>query len=320
MEKAGRFRKIAAEPVQLTTGPLSFRNPLVSKDGKKLFVIGQQKRGELVRYDARSRQFVPFLGGIAASFVDFSRDGQWVAYVTYPEFSLWRSRVDGSDRLQLTSFLGVGSPHWSPDGTRIAFLGCAGGKPLKIFLISAEGGNPQQVLPGERSEGSATWSPDGSSLSFGRTPDLELRAFGSAPVQILNLKSGQVSAVPDSDGFYGVSWSPDGRYLSAMTSDSSKLMLFDFTSKKWLELAKGSFAFPGWSHDGRYIYFEDFGKGEIRRVEVSSQKFEGVVGITELRRPGDYAGIWSAPAYDGSPMVMRDIGIEEVYALDLKLP
>ena len=320
MEKAGRFRKIAPEPVQLTTGPLSFRNPVVSKDGKKLFVIGQQKRGELVRYDGRSRQFVPFLGGISASFVDFSRDGQWIAYVTYPEGVLWRSRADGSDRLQLTPPLGVGMPRWSPDGTRIAFLGCAEGKPLKIFLVSAEGGNPQEVLPEGRSEGDPTWSPDGSSLSFGRTPDLELGAFGPAPIQILDLKSGQVSAVPGSEGLYAVSWSPDGRYLSAMTSDSSKLMLFDFTTKKWLELAKGSFAYPGWSHDGKYIYFEDFGKGEIRRVEVSSQKFESVAGITELRRPGHYEGIWSAPAYDGSPMLMRDIGIEEIYALDLHLP
>ena len=320
MEKAGRFRKIAPEPVQLTTGPLSFRNPIFSKNGKKLFVIGQQNRGELVRYDARSQQFVPFLGGISASFVDFSRDGQWVAYVTYPEFALWRSRVDGSDRLRLTSPLwGVGSPHWSPDGTRIAFLAKQTGR-FKIFLVSAEGGNPQEVLPGERSEGSTTWSPDGSSLAFGRTPDLELGAFGPAPVQILNLKSGQVSAVPGSEGLYAVSWSPDGQYLSAMTSDSSKLMLFDFTTKKWLELAKGSFAYPNWSHDGEYIYFEDFGKGEIRRVAVSSHKFESVAGIRELRRPGDYAGIWSAPAYDGSPMVMRDTGIQEIYALDLQLP
>jgi WD40 repeat protein len=113
---------------------------------------------------------------------------------------------------------------------------------LKIFLVSADGGNPQEVLPEGRNEGDPAWSPDGSLLSFGRTPDLELGAFGPAPIQILDLKSGQVSAVPESEGFYGVGWSPAGRYLSAMTSDSSRLMLFDFTTKKWLELAKGSFA------------------------------------------------------------------------------
>ena len=52
--------------------------PLPSKDGKKLFVIGIQQRAELVRYDAKSGEFIPYLGGISAGDVDFSRDGQWV--------------------------------------------------------------------------------------------------------------------------------------------------------------------------------------------------------------------------------------------------
>src|SRR5436190_18706094 len=74
-EKSSFFRKVSYEPVQLTTGPLSFSNPILSTDAKKLFVMGQQTRGELIRYDAKSRQFVPFLAGISASQVDFSRDG-----------------------------------------------------------------------------------------------------------------------------------------------------------------------------------------------------------------------------------------------------
>src|SRR5438876_8986579 len=101
-EKSSFFRKLSYEPVQLTTGPLSFSDPVLSKDGKKLFVMGQQTRGELVRYDAKSRQFLPFLAGISASEADFSRDGQWVTYVTFPENTLWRSKADGSERLQLT--------------------------------------------------------------------------------------------------------------------------------------------------------------------------------------------------------------------------
>ena len=62
---------------------------------KKLFVVGQSYRGELTQYDAKSGQFSPFLGGISAEYVAFSRDGQWVAYVSYPEGTLWRSKLDG---------------------------------------------------------------------------------------------------------------------------------------------------------------------------------------------------------------------------------
>ena len=72
------------QPLQLTTGPLQFYHPLPSKDGKKLFVVGMQRRGELVRYDAKSGEFVPFLGGISAGDVEFSRDGQWVSTSAIP--------------------------------------------------------------------------------------------------------------------------------------------------------------------------------------------------------------------------------------------
>ena len=64
-----------------------------SKDGKKLFVSASNSdRGELMRYDSRSGEFAPFLGGISAEYLGFSKDGQWVAYVSYPEGTLWRSK------------------------------------------------------------------------------------------------------------------------------------------------------------------------------------------------------------------------------------
>src|SRR5438876_664059 len=209
---------------------------------------------------------------------------------------------------------------WSPDGTRIVFTGLRPGKARKIYLISAAGGNAQELMQEERTEADPTWSPDGNSLSFGRMPFLEFGSAGQVNIQILDLRSNQVSTLPDSDGLYSPRWSPDGRYIAAMPSDSSKLMLFDFTTKKWLELAKGGIAFPNWSQDGKYLYFEEFSRAEMRRVQIASQKFEVVAGMKELRRPNAISGFWSAPAYDGSLLVMRDIGIQEIYALDLQLP
>jgi eukaryotic-like serine/threonine-protein kinase len=321
LERADLFRKISSEPIQLTTGPLSFSDPVPSKDGKKLFVIGQQTRGELVRYDASSRQFVPYLAGISAAQVDFSRDGQWVTYVTFPENVLWRSKVDGTERLQLSyPPLRASLPRWSPDGSRIAFTASRPGKPQKIFLVSSAGGNAQELMPEERIETDPTWSPDGNSLCFGREPFQEFGSSGPVAIQVLDLKTSQISTLPGSDGLYSPRWSPEGRYLAAMPPDSNKLMLFDFTTKKWSELAKGGFAFPNWSHDGKYLYFEDFTQGEIRRIEIPGQKFERIADLKELRRPTDMSGYWSAPAYDGSPLVMRDAGIQEIYAFETQFP
>src|SRR5882724_12147643 len=50
---------------------------------------GALARGELARYDTKSAEFVPFLSGISADSVSFSKDGQWVAYVSFPEGTLW---------------------------------------------------------------------------------------------------------------------------------------------------------------------------------------------------------------------------------------
>jgi hypothetical protein len=50
---------VRLNPIQLTAGPLSFYSPQPSIDGKRLFAIDVQLRAELVRYDAKSAQFVP---------------------------------------------------------------------------------------------------------------------------------------------------------------------------------------------------------------------------------------------------------------------
>src|SRR5262249_14406276 len=110
-----------SSPVQLTSGPIRFTSPLPSKDGKRIFVIGEQLRGELTRFDLKSQKFVRYLSGISAEQLNFSRDGQWVTYVTYPEAVLWKSRIDGSHRQQLTVRpLQASVPRWSPNGQQIA--------------------------------------------------------------------------------------------------------------------------------------------------------------------------------------------------------
>jgi Tol biopolymer transport system component len=145
-EKGDFFHKAVHAPVQLTSGPLSFEAPQPSMDGKRIFAIGEQSRGELERFDAKSGQFVPYLAGVSASDVGFSRDGQWVAYVTYPEGVLWRSRIDGSDKLQLTRppFY-PGNPLWSADGKKILFEG-ESGKNEGAYVVAAEGGGAPRRL------------------------------------------------------------------------------------------------------------------------------------------------------------------------------
>jgi Tol biopolymer transport system component len=318
-ERTGFFRKGNGKPVQLTAGPMDFRSPVSSLDGKKLLVIGEQPRGELVRYESKSRQFVPYLGGISAKELDVSKDGQWVAYISYPDGVLWRSRVDGSQRLQLTSLpMQAWLPRWSPDGRRIAFSAEIPGEPDRIYVVAADGGRPAQLTGRNHCEIDPSWSPDQNSLMFGGEPWLE----DSVAIHLFDLKTGQVSTLPGSEGLFSPQWSPDGRYVVAMSRDSRKLMLFDSSTHKWTELLNGSAAYPSWSRDGNYIYFINpyVPEPAIYRIRIKDRELELVVNLPRERLGWGIAGKWMGLSEDGSPLVLRDTGSEEVYALHWQTP
>jgi len=51
-------------------------------------------------------------------------------------------------------------------------------------------------------------------------------------------------------------WSPDGRYIAALTSDSRKLMLFDVATRQWsdwLHAEDGTIGYPVWARDSKSI-------------------------------------------------------------------
>ena len=184
---------------------------------RKFLQSGSQLRGELARFNQKTQQFEPYLSGMSADNVEFSRDGQWVAYVTYPEGSLWRSKADGSERLQLTfPPMQVFLPRWSPDQKQIVFSLSIHSERTQNYLVSANGGTAQPVLPGDLDEGDPNWSPDGNSLVFAAS----FRNKGS--LNILDLRTHKVSVVPGSDGLFSPHWSPDGRYIVAMSVPLSK--------------------------------------------------------------------------------------------------
>ena len=305
-ETTGLFRRRSSIPFQLTTGPLSFTSLTPSPDGRKLFAHGLQGRGELVRYDAKSHQFVPFLSGISAGELDFSRDGRWVTYVSYPEYTLWRCRTDGSERLQLTyPPVSAGLPRWSPDGTQIAYVDSQLGRPWKAFLISAQGGSPKEVLPENHTQVDPSWSPDGKKLALGRTQ--ETGQTEPLLIQIVDLATRQASTIPGSENLYSPRWSPDGQYLAALSQDSTKLLLFNFKTQKWSDwiTEPGGFGFPNWSSDGHYLYYDIAFSDDptFQRIQVGQTRSELLADLKALTRfKSRAAGPWSNVAPDGSAL------------------
>ncbi len=323
IREGGGFLQSRSEPMQVTSGPLDFSYPVISRDRKKLFAIGDLQRGELVRYDTKSSQLVPFMQGQSIEHVDFSRDGEWVTYVDYPERTLWRSRVDGTQRLRLTSTpMQSGVPRWSPDGRRIAFIGALPGLPWKAYIISAEGGSVQQVMPELRNEQDANWSPDGNQLVFGFTP-AEVGSSRLGGIHILDLRTNQTSMLPGSEDLRSPRWSPDGRYISAHSTDNRKILLFELATQHWEDLStRMAVVYPSWSRDSKYVYFGSNIEGSpaVVRVRVSDRQIEQVVSLKEVKIANGVFGPWVGLTPDDSPLMLRYTGTQEIYALDLDLP
>ena len=310
IREKGRFGKPRSEPVQLTAGPTNVYVPLPSIDGKKLFVVGAQHRGELTRFDATSGQYVAYLSGMSAEHLDFSRDGQWMAYVAYPEATVWRSKLDGSQRLQLTfPPLRAALPRWSPDGREIAFMARVPGKPWKIHSMSAEGGTPKQLMPGARNECDHSWSPDGNALVFGYADVLEVET-GVVAIHRLDLRTHEVSTLPGSEGLFSPFWSPNGRHIAALGEAGHKLLLYDFTTQKWAQLADVPVGYMSWSRDGKHIYFDSSSPSDpaIHRIRIGDRKLERVASLKGIRREWGIWFPWFGLAPDDSPLLLRSAG------------
>jgi Tol biopolymer transport system component len=324
-EHSSPLRKVSNQPMQLTTGPLSFNTPVPSKDGKKLFVIGAQLRAELVRYDFKSAEFVPYLAGISAGELDFSRDGKWIAYVSYPDDTLWRSKLDGSERLQLTyPPQRAALPRWSPDGKIIAFTAAMPGKPWKVCVISPDGGTPDPITPTETLQTDPSWSPDGAILAFSSNDNLHPE---NQYVQLFDLKTRQLSSLPASEPVFGPRWSPDGRSIAVISSDNSRLLLLDVKTQnlRTLGTGLGFIGYLTWSTDSSYLYFDTLltPNPGYYRVRVKDAKLERLIDLKGIRTfPEQFGGFgsWTGLGPGETPLFVRDISSQEIYALDVDFP
>jgi len=100
-------------------------------------------------------------------------------------------------------------------------------------------------------------------------------------------------------------------------------MLFDVRTRKWTELAKTQVDWPEWSRQGDYIYFRGpprSGQASgVFRLRISDHRLEQVVSLKDFRQappPGNWVGL----APDDSPLLLRDTGTQDIYALDWEAP
>ncbi|HXH48017.1 MAG TPA: protein kinase [Terriglobia bacterium] len=321
-EKTSFFQKADRGPFQLGSG--FGLNPLPGTDVKTFFAKVLHMREEVVRCDLKSGHFLSYLPDIHADSFDFSSDGEWIAYVT-DDAVLFRSKLDGSQRLPLTAApTNVWYSRWSPDGKQIALVGKEAGKAPKIWIVSKDGGPVQKLTTLQDAEGHPDWAPNGSSLIFTSKPGPEAPQ-SSGTIMVIDLATRKPTTIPGSQGFNSPRWSPDGRYLAALTVDYKELGLFDFSTRAWRKLAgdpAGDFSYPTWSKDGRSIYFVNLAPKArvVLKVGLNGRAPERVASLDELWKPlvPEIDGMALAP--DGSLALAVSGNSQEIYSYKWDAP
>jgi len=185
----------------------------------------------------------------------------------------------------------------------------------RSYFISPNGGTARPLLPeGEKPQSDPNWSPDGKKIIFG-SGEFD---HSTENLCILDLASQQIITVPGSNDTYSPRWSPNGQLVAGLSSSTHSLKVFDFNSQRWTLLQKGFIGYPYWSHDGQFIYYlRPQDEPGVYRIRVSGGNAERVVDLKGFRQSGLW-GFWMGLDPTGAPLLLRRMGTDDIYALNLE--
>ncbi len=310
-------------PVRLTNGPLEFQSPAMGLGSDRVFFTGTDYRREMLVYSSTERRFLPLTNNLgSAALIDYSRDQKWVAWLNASDNTLWRSRVDGTERLQLTTTsMPIFSIKWSPDDQSLLLMARKPGTQWAIYVIDANGGNLRLVVEENQGEADPNWFADGTTILFGRVPDtMGGSDTHSKSLFKVNLRTHAIERILGSDDLFSPRLSPDERYIAALSLDQKKLMLFDTSAQRWRTIVDGGASDPVWSSDSRALFFQNFLEpGEpIYRMEVVSGGVHQVATLADLLPADalDYRLVALAPG--DHPIVSTQSSSVNIYSLETK--
>ncbi|UCE06084.1 MAG: S9 family peptidase [bacterium] len=222
-------------------------------------------------------------------------DGKWIAYTVRAErqpeddpggaySELYLVSVETGDiHPFITGKVNIGSPQWSPDGSKIAFLSNRwNSKGTQVWIIPANGGEAFQLTHSETSVSDFRWHPSGKKIVYlapfpknKKEKELEKKGYGfifyeenlkHRNLYLIDIETGNAEQLTNGVTVWSFEISPDGKTIAASISPKNlidyrymfrQIYLLDLNTKKLRLLVKdpwklGNFAF---SPDGTKLTY-----------------------------------------------------------------
>ena len=210
-----------------------------SPDGKYLALIVGDKEPE-PKKDADGDEIPPV---IVIDRYKFKQDG--AGYLGKERSRLFLYDIATGKTVRMTDGdFDEGSPSWSPDSSKVAFVSIRAEDPdrtvdsnIYIADITQPGAAPFQLTTSERADGEGgagpVWSPDGKTIAYVRAGDPELIWYAANELLTIPATGGTPTRLtPTLDrNVYAPYWTPDGKTLRFIMEDDGKQVLASVPAK-----------------------------------------------------------------------------------------
>ena len=195
-------------------------------------------------------------------------------------------------------------------------------QPWQIYMVQAEGGVPERLPQENRNLGDPSFSADGNYLAFGVVPELMGKIDTSSFLQVTELATHRATTIPHSEGLYSPKWSPDGRYIAALTLEQKKLMLYDTKTTTWKMLAATEADHPIWAKDSKALYIRAYlaDQKPVCRVSVPDGQVAKIADLSNFHAGTMTLANFSGLSLEDAPLMHAEISSGNLYSLNLDQP
>ena len=255
-----------------------------------------------------------------------SPDGEALAITALDQgraAQLWAKELPQGSFVRLTTDAGLTRrPDWTPDGTRIGYVTNAdAGQPWEARIVAADGsdsGGFETLLRDDRGLWELAFTPDGNGMVY-RHGGGNVRGgdLGYADLRTGERNEGLVES---SFSEFGVSVSPDGRWLTYVSDASGRFEVLvrpfpEGEGQTIVSTAGGTD--PVWGRQGRELFFISADGWMTSAEYVTEPSFE-VVGRTQLFEVSPYYRFSTGwRGFDASPLDDRFVMLRTIEATQL---